>query len=95
MDHDQWFKELIRTFFAEFLRLFFAVWAARLDTSALDWLDKEVFPDPPEGARRTLDLVARLPTRQAVPGQTSGEAESWSALVHIEIEAPDRVKPLR
>src|SRR5947209_6255324 len=95
MDHDQRFKELIRTFFADFLRLFFDEWAVRLDAEAVVWLDKEVFPDPPDGPRRILDLVARLPTRQAVPGQISGEAESWLALVHIEIESPDRVRPLR
>ena len=83
MDHDQRFKELIKTFFADFLRLFFAAWAARLDADAAIWLDKEVFPDPPDGARRVLDLVAQLPTRAPIDGTTAGKAESWLALVHI------------
>jgi hypothetical protein len=95
MDHDQRFKELIKAFFAEFLQLFFAVWAARFDTETVVWLDKEMFPDPPEGVRRTLDLVAQLPTRMPVKGAVPGQAETWLALVHIEIESPDRVKPLR
>ncbi len=95
MDHDQRFKELIKTFFAEFLELFFVEWAERLDARSVEWLDKEVFPDPPDGARRILDLVAKLPTRQSVPGVAPGEAENWLALVHIEIESPDRAKPLR
>ena len=30
MDHDQRFKNLIKTFFREFLLLFFATWAERL-----------------------------------------------------------------
>jgi hypothetical protein len=94
-DHDQRFKALIQEFFDAFLRLFFRVWADRLDATAVEWLDKEVFPDPPEGERRVLDLVAKLPTRQAVPGQRPGEPERWLALVHIEIESPDKVKPLR
>ena len=95
IDHDQRFKSLIQEFFGEFLQLFFTVWAERLNCSAVEWLDKEVFPDPPEGERRVLDLVAKLPTRQAVPGQRPGETEHWLALVHIEIESPDWAKPLR
>jgi hypothetical protein len=94
-DHDQRFKTLLQVFFADFLRLFFAAWAARLDCDRVEWLDKEVFPDPPEGARHVLDLVAKLPTQQAVPGQRTGEPESWLALVHVEIESPDKVTPLR
>ncbi len=94
-DHDQRFKELIREFFGDFLRLFFAEWAARLDTDKVEWLDKEVFPDPPDGARRVLDLVAKMPTREAVPGQHPGESEHWLALVHIEIESPETANLLR
>ena len=30
-DHDQRFKTLLKEFFADFLRLFFAPWAERLD----------------------------------------------------------------
>jgi hypothetical protein len=51
MDHDQRFKTLIQEFFADFLRLFFADWAARFDLSKIEWLDKELLPDPPEGSR--------------------------------------------
>ena len=94
-DHDQRFKTLIQEFFADFLRLFFRPWAERFDCSAVEWLDKEVFPDPPEGSRRALDLVAKLATRQEVPGQRPGEPDHWLALVHIEIESPDKVAPLR
>jgi hypothetical protein len=65
-DHDQRFKNLIREFFGDFLRLFFAPWADRLDCSQIEWLDKEVFPDPPDGSRNILDLVAKLPARQRV-----------------------------
>ena len=95
IDHDQRFKVLIQLFFADFLLLFFRPWAERLDCSTVTWLDKEVFPDPPEGSRHALDLVAKLATRQLVPGQRSGEPDHWLALVHIEIESPDKVKPLR
>jgi hypothetical protein len=95
MDHDQRFKTLIQLFFQDFLLLFFKSWAERLDAAAVEWLDKEVFPDPPEGQRQILDLVGKLPTRRGVPGQRAGEAERWLALVHIEIESPDKATPLR
>jgi hypothetical protein len=95
MDHDQRFKTLIKTFFQEFLLMFFFPWAERLNAAAVEWLDKEIFPEPPEGTRHILDLVGKLPTRQAVPGQRPGEPAQWLALVHIEIESPDKATPLR
>jgi hypothetical protein len=95
MDHDQRFKTLIKTFFLEFLQLFFNEWEKRLDVGRIEWLDKEIFLDPPEGDRRVLDLVAKLPTREAAPGHRPAEPEQWLALVHIEIESPDSAAPLR
>lgn len=53
-DHDQRFKTLLKELLPEFFELFFAEWAARFDFSTVEWLDKEVFPDPPEGQRRVL-----------------------------------------
>ena len=61
MDHDQRFKVLLREFFAEFIQLFLPDWAPRFDCRQIDWLDKEFFTDLPQGERRTLDLLARLP----------------------------------
>src|ERR1019366_1513648 len=94
-DHDQRFKNLIREFFAEFLLLFFAQWAQRLDCSQVEWLDKEVFGDPPSGDRSVLDLVAKLPAREPIPGHEPNDLGVWLALVHIEIESPDKAAPLR
>ncbi len=92
MDHDQRFKTLIREFFADFLRLFFANWAERFDLDKVEWLDKEILPNPPEGSRHLLDLVAKL---HAKPPVDSDHAESTLALIHIEIEAPDRTTELK
>lgn len=94
-DHDQRFKILVRVFFAEFVALFFPEWAARFDFGQIEWLEQEVFLDPPQGEHRRLDLVAKVRVRQAVAGQRPGESESWVVLVHIEIESPDKVAPLR
>lgn len=59
-DHDQRFKALVREFFPDLLRLFFGEWAARFDLSHVEWLDKELTPDPPDGERHILDLVAKV-----------------------------------
>ncbi len=95
-DHDQRFKNLIREFFADFLRLFFSVWAARFDLERVEWLDKEVFPDPPKGKRRVVDMVAKLHAREPVVLADSAGSDDWLSLIHIEIEAADHttdVKP--
>lgn len=87
MDHDQRFKALIREFFGDFMRLFFPVWADYLDLDSTEWVDKEVLPNPPEGSRHVLDLVAKL--------RTKAESVEWFVLVHIEIESPDKTTLLK
>ncbi len=89
-DHDQRFKTLIREFFADFLRLFLANWAARFDLNQVEWLDKEVLPEPPDGARHVLDLVAKLRALEPTTGHDPDQPVRWLALIHIEIESPDR-----
>lgn len=94
-DHDQLMKALIREFFADFLRLFFADWAARFDLSHVEWLDKELLPDPPDGSRHLLDLVAKLRTKEPAAGHDPADASAWLAVVHIEIESPDKTTLLK
>ncbi|MBO0699863.1 MAG: DUF4351 domain-containing protein [Zavarzinella sp.] len=94
-DHDQLMKALIREFFADFLRLFFADWAARFDLTHVEWLDKELLPDPPDGSRHLLDLVAKLRTKEPAPGHDPADASAWLAVVHIEIESPDKTTLLK
>jgi hypothetical protein len=97
-DHDQRFKSLLKAFFAEFFQVFFPAWADRFDFARVDWLEQEVFPDPPRGERRSLDLVARVPLRPGVPhpaSESGGPADCWLTLIHIEIEYRDSVAPLR
>ncbi len=88
IDHDQLFKTVIRTFFPEFLHLFFPDRAARYDLSAVTWLDKEVFADPPDGPRHILDMVAEL----AAVGRS--DPASALALIHVEVESADSVTDL-
>ncbi|HUY36832.1 MAG TPA: hypothetical protein VMV69_29200 [Pirellulales bacterium] len=60
----------------------------------IEWLDKELLSDALQGESRFVDVVAKLPTLQAVPGPDGRSAESWLALVH-EVEAAKKVAPLR
>jgi hypothetical protein len=91
LSHDQRFKALIREFFSDFMYLFFADWAAKFDFSSTEWLDTELHADAPEGQRHLLDLVAKVRTLEA---PTAPPAE-LIALIHIEIEAPDRTTLLK
>lgn len=59
MNHDRLFKELLTTFFPDFVALFLPEVGAYLDASSLVFLDKEVFTDVIAGARYEADLVAR------------------------------------
>lgn len=95
MDHDQRLKTLIKVCFREFFELFFDRWAARLDFSEVEFLNQETFPDPPEGDRHLLDIVAKLKTRESIPLGGGTDPEELLALIHIEIESLDRATNLR
>jgi hypothetical protein len=62
LGHDQRFKELLRLFLQPFLEYFFPDVASRLDLASPEFVDKELFEDPPEGTHRVADLVARVAT---------------------------------
>src|SRR5947209_20187493 len=83
--HDPRFKRLLQEFFAEFFWLFFPDWACRFDFGRLEWLDKEIISDPLQGESRFVDVVAKLSTLHPVPAPDGRSAESWLALVHVEV----------
>ncbi|MBC6471449.1 MAG: hypothetical protein GDA48_00220 [Hormoscilla sp. GM102CHS1] len=56
--HDRLFKELLKTFFVEFLELFFPSLLAEIDTSYLEFLEQEIFTELDFEAQ--TDLVAWL-----------------------------------
>jgi hypothetical protein len=79
--HDQLAKNLLETFFDDFMRLAAPEAAARLRLSEAVFLDKQAFTDWPEGNRREMDLLAEVPVAEEGGG---------TVLVHIEIESSAR-----
>jgi len=75
--HDQLTKDLVRTFFQDFLGLAAPDAAGRLHLEQVSFLDTQSVTDWPAGRRRELDLLARIPER------TGGDSP---VLVHVEIE---------
>lgn len=66
MDHDQLFKELISTFFGEFVDLLLPDVARYLDRGAgFAALDKEIFTDVNTGDRREADLVVKAKVKDS------------------------------
>ncbi len=77
IDHDQLFKNLLTTFFVEFLDLFFPSVLEYLDTDSIQFVDKEVFTDVVRGEKNILDLVALAKFQE----------QDYSFLVHLENQA--------
>jgi len=81
MSHDQSFKELLQAYLPEFFAAFFPEIARRIDWSHVEFQNVELFTSGGQGARRAVDVVARVRARD-------GQAETL--LVHVEIEADPR-----
>jgi hypothetical protein len=86
ISHDQNFKELIATFFIEFLELFLPDIATMIDPTSITFLQQEYFADLVEGEDKIIDLLAEV--------KLAGEDATF--LVHIEPQAtPYTIFPQR
>lgn len=81
IDHDRLFKELIRTFFEEFMVLFFPKAYEAIDFNHSVFLSEEVYTDILKGEKRRVDLL--------VETRLKGE----QALIIIHIEPQSYVQP--
>lgn len=77
IDHDRLFKELLTTFFLEFVELFLPDVSAYLERQSLKFLDKEVFTDVTAGERYEADLVVQARFRN----------QDSFFLIHVENQA--------
>lgn len=60
IDHDRLFKELLSTFFVEFLDLFLPQVANQLDRDSIQFLPQEVFTDVTSGEKKEIDLLVQV-----------------------------------
>ena len=74
IDHDRLFKELLSTFFIEFIELFFPQVMTYLEPDSIAFLDKEVFTDVTAGERYEADLLV----------QAQFQNRSSYFLIHVE-----------
>lgn len=92
MDHDQRLKLLVQALFSHLIRLVLPGWWDRFRFDAVEWLQQEVFLDPPQGETGAIDLAAKVKLNRPVP---MGRANHLETLVLVEIEARDRAATLR
>ena len=60
IDHDQLFKQLLTTFFLEFLELFTPEFFSAIDPNSLEILPQEYFTEIEVGDRKAMDSMAGL-----------------------------------
>ena len=77
MDHDSAFKDLLTTFFVEFVELFLPDVAAYLDTTSIEFIDKEVITDVRAREKRAVDLLVKAKFR----------GQDTFFLIHVENQA--------
>ncbi|MGB8702380.1 MAG: PD-(D/E)XK nuclease family transposase, partial [Thermosynechococcaceae cyanobacterium] len=80
IDHDQLFKQLLSTFFIEFLELFFPQVASQIEPDSVSFLPQEYFADLTTGETKIIDLLAQV--------RLAGQAVGF--IIHIEAQATSR-----
>ena len=76
-DHDRLFKELLSTFFIEFLELFLPEIAAQIDPTSIRFLQQEYFADLTSGEEKIVDLLVEV--------QQLGATAAF--LIHLEAQS--------
>jgi len=76
-DHDRLFKELLQTFFVEFMQLFFPAACQFIDFKHLKFLQQEIYTDIVAGEKHVVDILV----------ETRLKEEPGLILVHVEPQA--------
>ncbi|MHC5931909.1 Rpn family recombination-promoting nuclease/putative transposase [Nostoc sp.] len=74
IDHARLFKELLSTFFVEFIDLFLPQVVSQIDRDSIQFLPQEVFNDVTSGEKKEIDLLA----------QCRFEQQDTCFLIHVE-----------
>jgi hypothetical protein len=84
IDHDQLFKQLLETFFADFIELFAPALSEYLDLSELFFLPQQYFTDLIDGDRKAIDILVQIPIK---PDKITTDQSHFTVLVHVENQA--------
>ena len=77
IDHDRLFKELLETFFSEFVELFFPQVYKATDLEHINFLQQEMFTDVTRGEKHRVDILV----------ETRLKGEPGIILLHVENQA--------
>jgi hypothetical protein len=77
IDHDRLFKELITTFFIEFLDLFLPEVAIDIDRNSIEFLPETVLTDVTKGEKKIIDVLAKVKYRK----------QDAYFLIHVEAQS--------
>ena len=88
VDHDQRFKEMLREFVRELLRLYWPSLSARFASDAVQWQSQEVFTNPPLGQVRRVDLLA-------IVTEHPDAKTTRDSILHIEVESANSLTEVR
>jgi hypothetical protein len=77
IDHDRLFKELISTFFTEFIELFIPDVAEDIDKESIQFLPEEILVDVTAGDKKIIDLLAKVKYRE----------KDTFFLIHVEAQS--------
>jgi Domain of unknown function (DUF4351) len=88
IDHDQLFKQLLTTFFIEFLELFVPEFFAAIDPNSLEILPLEYFTEIQAGERKAMDVIIRVD----LLGRPNAPASSRVSVV-VNCEHQSRSEP--
>ncbi|OXS62630.1 transposase [Cohnella sp. CIP 111063] len=83
VDHDRLYKELLQTFFREFMELFFPKISSAIDYSHVKFLSEEVFSDLAGGTTERVDLVIETVLLEDC-GLGHGPESKALIIVHLE-----------
>ncbi len=89
IDHDQLFKQLLETFFADFIELFAPALSEYLELAELTFLPQQYFTDIVDGDRKAIDILVQVPIKAS---EIDAQRSIHSILVHVENQATSKAK---
>jgi hypothetical protein len=88
IDHDRLFKELLSTFFLEFLELFLPELRATIDPNSIQFLPQEYFADLTAGEEKIIDLYQINKCLQQMPDDQGCGYKNEARLRGLEETSP-------